>query len=44
MIVTIGLIVAVALCAVDQFQAQGRSLLAWAGIVGFGVLLLGLLG
>ena len=39
-LVTAGLIVAVILAAIEEFRAQGQSLLAWAVIVGFGVLLL----
>ena len=39
-IVLVGLIVAVILAVIDEVRAQGQSLVAWACIVGFGVLLL----
>jgi uncharacterized protein YacL len=38
---TIGLIVALILAVVAQIEARGRSLLAWAAIIGFAVLLYG---
>jgi hypothetical protein len=41
MFVTIGLIVALILAVVAQIEARGRSLLAWAAIIGFAVLLYG---
>jgi hypothetical protein len=41
MFVTIGLIVALILAVVAKIEARGRSLLAWAAIIGFAVLLYG---
>ncbi len=41
MLLTVGLAVAVVLALVDQFQARGTSLIGWACVIGFGVLLWG---
>lgn len=39
MIVTIGLAVALVLSLIEEFQAAGKSLVGWACVIGFGVLL-----
>jgi len=41
MLITIGLVVALVLAIVAQIEARGRSLVAWAAIIGFAVLLYG---
>jgi len=37
-IITIGLLLALGLAIAAQIEAQGRSLLGWSAIVGFGFL------
>jgi hypothetical protein len=42
-LVIIGLAAAVILAVVEEFRAQGQSLVGWSCIVGFGILLLNIL-
>ena len=44
MIVTIGLILGIILALVEEFQVQGKSLVGWAVVIGFGALLIAHLG
>ena len=41
LVVTVGLVIAVVLAAVDLVRVQFQSLTSWACVVGFGVLLIG---
>jgi hypothetical protein len=43
-VLTICLILALGLAIAAQVEAQGRSLIAWAGVVGFGALALSAAG